>query len=125
MMPGSASRATDMNETAKSNRYENEFDSKRVLVTGGTKGAGKAIANRFLQGGATVITAARSAPEQKTHAHFVQADISTSDGATKVINEIINRFRGVYDIIHNVAGSSSPTATFITATIHNLPPTLY
>ena len=33
-----------------------EFNGKRVLVTGGTKGAGKAIAGRFLRGGATVIT---------------------------------------------------------------------
>src|SRR6516164_1094358 len=37
-----------------------EFSGKRVLVTGGTQGAGKAIAVRFKRGSATVIVAARS-----------------------------------------------------------------
>ncbi len=55
----------------------NEFTDKRVLVTGGTKGAGKAIADRFRRGGATVIVTARSAPEEKTDSHFIQADVST------------------------------------------------
>jgi NADP-dependent 3-hydroxy acid dehydrogenase YdfG len=43
-----------------------EFKGKRILVTGGTKGAGKAIADRFLQGNGTVIITARSAPEKTT-----------------------------------------------------------
>ena len=43
-----------------------EFSGKHVLVTGGTKGAGKAIADRFLQGGATVAITARSAPTERT-----------------------------------------------------------
>ena len=42
-----------------------EFSGKRVLITGGTKGAGKAIAERFQRGGATVIVTARSIPEEK------------------------------------------------------------
>ena len=91
-----------------------EFDGKRVLVTGGTKGAGKAIAERFQRGGATVIITARSAPEGK--ANFIQADLSTLEGTSKVINEILNRFHGVEIIIHNVGGSSAPSGGFITVT---------
>ncbi len=37
-----------------------EFKDKRVLVTGGTKGAGEAIVRRFGMAGASVATAARS-----------------------------------------------------------------
>ena len=36
-----------------------EFAQKRVLVTGGTKGTGKAVVERMLAAGATLITAAR------------------------------------------------------------------
>src|SRR3981189_2872345 len=91
-----------------------EFNGKRVLVTGGTKGAGKAIADRFQQGEATVIITARTAPPEKTDHHFIQADVSTAEGTTKVINEILNRFQGIDIIIHNVGGSSAPSGGFIT-----------
>jgi NAD(P)-dependent dehydrogenase (short-subunit alcohol dehydrogenase family) len=37
-----------------------EFKDKRVLVTGGTKGAGEAIVRRFALAGASVATADRS-----------------------------------------------------------------
>src|SRR5258708_5490710 len=93
-----------------------EFTGKRVLVTGGTKGAGKAIAERFNQGGATVIATARSAPQEKTKSHFIQADLSTSEGTTNVIREVLDRFNGVDIIIHNVGGSSAPSGGFITVT---------
>jgi len=93
-----------------------EFANKTVLVTGGTKGAGKAIANRFLEGGATVVITARSAPGEKSDAHFIQADVSTVEGTTKVVREIQNRFGGMDVIVHNVGGSSAPSGGFITVT---------
>jgi len=94
----------------------NEFNGKRVLATGGTKGAGRAIAERFQRGGATVIITARSAPEEKTDNHFIQADGATPEGTAKVINEILDRFHAIDIIIHNVAGSSAPSGVFITVT---------
>jgi NAD(P)-dependent dehydrogenase (short-subunit alcohol dehydrogenase family) len=100
----------------KSASDTNEFSGKHVLVTGGTKGAGKAIADRFLKGGATVIVTARSAPVGKADGHFIQADLSTSEGTTKVIREILSRFKSVDILINNVGGSSAPSGGFITVT---------
>lgn len=96
--------------------YASEFKDRRVLVTGGTKGAGKAIAERFLRGGANVAVTARSVPADKTAAHFIQADVSTSQGTAHVISEILRRFKGVDVVVHNVGGSSAPSGGFITVT---------
>ena len=93
-----------------------EFKGKRVLVTGGTKGAGKAIADRLLQGGATVAITARSTPAEGTAAHFIRADLSTSLGTAIVISEMLSRFKGVDIIVHNVGGSSAPSGGFVTVT---------
>ena len=93
-----------------------EFRGKRVLITGGTKGAGKAIAKRFLQGGGTVVVTARSAPTEDTGCFFIQADVSTPEGVAKVIREVLQRFKGIDIIIHNVGGSSAPSGGFITVT---------
>src|SRR2546425_12730534 len=106
-----------MTASTASTRDTGEFNGKRVLVTGGTKGAGKAIADRFLLAGGTVIITARSAPEEKTGAHFIQADVSTSEGTTKVIRELLDRFNGVDIIIHNVGGSSASSGGFSTHTV--------
>jgi len=105
-----------MNTSTIPSSYANEFAGKRVLVTGGTKGAGKAIADRIQRGGATVIITARSVPTEKTDNHFIQADVSTAEGTTKVINEVLNRFRGIDIIIHNVGGTSAPSGGFISVT---------
>jgi NAD(P)-dependent dehydrogenase (short-subunit alcohol dehydrogenase family) len=105
-----------MTTTNKYTPEKGEFNGKRILVTGGTKGVGKAIADRFLQGGGTVLVTARSAPEEKTESYFIQADVSTSEGTTKVIRETLDRFNGIDIIVHNVGGSSAPSGGFITVT---------
>lgn len=101
-----------MNATASD---ASEFSGKRVLVTGGTKGTGKAIADRFRRSGAIVIITARSAPKEKTD-DFIEADLSKPEGTGKVIDEILRRFQGIDIMIHNVGGSSAPSGGFITVT---------
>ena len=84
----------------------NEFEGKRVLVTGGTKGMGEAIVKRLTRAGATVVTTARSAlPNSQAPDLFVHADISTLEGVAKVVKEILDRFGGVDILVNNVGGS--------------------
>jgi NAD(P)-dependent dehydrogenase (short-subunit alcohol dehydrogenase family) len=87
-----------------------EFDGKRVLVTGGTKGMGEAIVRRLAAGGATVATTARSPlPEGQAPHLFVQADISTPEGVTQVIGEVMAALGGIDMLVNNVGGSSAPS----------------
>ena len=60
---------------------QRELSGKTALVTGGTKGTGKAIAARLLQAGARVIITARNTPDMLDEKyHFIAADLSTPTG---------------------------------------------
>tara|TARA_R100001129_G_scaffold129581_2_gene91481 strand:- start:9289 stop:10086 length:798 start_codon:yes stop_codon:yes gene_type:complete len=93
-----------------------EFAGRRVLVTGGTKGAGAAIVARFAAGGARVATAARS-PAATTPAElFVTADLSTENGTREVAARVEAEFGGVDILVHCLGGSSAPGGGFRAAT---------
>jgi NAD(P)-dependent dehydrogenase (short-subunit alcohol dehydrogenase family) len=47
-----------------------EFHGKRILVTGATKGIERAVAARLREGGATVLTTARTRPSDLGDARF-------------------------------------------------------
>ncbi|WP_421942970.1 SDR family oxidoreductase [Pedobacter sp.] len=86
--------------------FNNEISGKIALVTGGTKGTGKAIAERLLQAGATVIITARNQPEYPNeHLHFISADLSQPAGTQKAITEVLEKY-GRLDILVNNLGSS-------------------
>jgi NAD(P)-dependent dehydrogenase (short-subunit alcohol dehydrogenase family) len=89
---------------------------KRVLVTGGTKGAGKAIAERLRAAGAQVIATARTTPEDGDPAHFLAADLSTPAGITTLLAALEARWGGVDILINNVGGSSAPSGGFAALT---------
>jgi NAD(P)-dependent dehydrogenase (short-subunit alcohol dehydrogenase family) len=60
-----------------------EFEGKRVLVTGGTKGMGEAIVRRLVSGGAAVATTARAPlPEGQRPDLFIQADLNNVGGSS-------------------------------------------
>lgn len=91
---------------------DQEFAGKRVLVTGGTKGAGEAIVHRLSAAGARVVTTARSATEASSRTLFVQADVSTLAGTETVAAGVMEQLGGIDIIVHSVGGSKSPGGGF-------------
>ena len=89
---------------------------KRVLVTGGTKGAGLAIAERLRAAGAQVIATARTAPTAGPDADFLAADLSTKAGTDALLTALHARWDGVDILINNVGGSTAPGGGFAALT---------
>lgn len=85
-----------------------EFNGKRILVTGGTRGIGEAIVKRFIREGGNVIATARSIPDRAVADQFIQADVSTRQGIDQIVNAITDRFGGLDILIHNVGSSAAP-----------------
>jgi len=88
-----------------------ELRWKRALVTGGTKGLGKAVVARLTEMGAKVLSTARSSP-QTANGMFVAADVATAAGCITVVNAVGRHLGGVDIIVHVVGGSSAPAGGF-------------
>jgi len=90
-----------------------ELYGKIALVTGGTKGAGNAIAERLLQAGATVIITARNAPEKEnSKLHFIAADLTKAADIKKVVNEILASYGRLDILVNNLGSSTTPAGGF-------------
>ncbi|RYD58805.1 MAG: SDR family oxidoreductase [Sphingobacteriales bacterium] len=93
--------------------YNNELSGKIALVTGGTKGAGKAIAERIKTAGATVVITARNKPEQAdVELYFVPADLSRRGAADMVAKEVIERYGRLDILVNNLGASETPGGGF-------------
>jgi NAD(P)-dependent dehydrogenase (short-subunit alcohol dehydrogenase family) len=97
--------------------FNNELSGRIALVTGGTKGAGKAIAERLVKAGATVIITARNQPkEANDKLHFVAADLSKPEGTKKVVEEILSTYKKPDILVNNLGASSTPGGGFTVLT---------
>ena len=93
-----------------------EFAGKRVLISGGTKGLGRATVDRFLAGGARVITSARGPLEPVDGVEFVQADLTTTEGGRTLAQAALDRLGGVDILAHVLGGSTTPGGGFVALT---------
>jgi NAD(P)-dependent dehydrogenase (short-subunit alcohol dehydrogenase family) len=85
-----------------------DLTDRVVLITGGTKGLGRGLAQAFRDAGAHVMVCARNAPEPPL-ADFVAADLRDAPAAHDVVGATIERF-GRLDVVVNNAGGSPPAA---------------
>ncbi|CAM4049448.1 NAD(P)-dependent dehydrogenase, short-chain alcohol dehydrogenase family [Pedobacter westerhofensis] len=93
--------------------FNNELSGKIALVTGGTKGTGRAIAERLLQAGATVIITARNTPEKENKKlHFIPSDLSRAEGVRKVTSEVLSTYGRLDILVNNVGSSQTPAGGF-------------
>jgi NAD(P)-dependent dehydrogenase (short-subunit alcohol dehydrogenase family) len=84
-----------------------------VLVTGATKGIGRAVTARLSEAGARVFGAARSSSHDfPGDAKFLAADVTTAEGCSAVANAVLNTLGGIDIIVHVVGGSSAPAGGF-------------
>ncbi|PZR27560.1 MAG: short-chain dehydrogenase [Citrobacter freundii] len=89
-----------------------ELTGRTALVTGGTKGIGKAIADELASLGATVIVSARHQPAEKLPYHFIAADLTDSQSLNKLAAQLLKQYGSLDILINNVGGTSAPAGGF-------------
>ena len=86
-----------------------DFSGKTVLVTGGARGIGRAIAEGFLAAGARVFTCGRTPPAhggtQHRQAEFMAADIRDTEQVEALLTRIVDSAGSLDVVIHNAGGA--------------------
>jgi NAD(P)-dependent dehydrogenase (short-subunit alcohol dehydrogenase family) len=95
-----------------------DFSGKAVLVTGGTKGIGFAIASRFLECGADVAVCGRHEPRELPHAvrrtaHFIAADVRDPAAAVSLVDTAVAKLGRLDVLVNNAGGSPSADAATV------------
>lgn len=89
-------------------------EGKTAIVTGGSKGIGKAIADVLLDEGARVVICARGEGALETAVNelegdvsAVQADVTDEEDIQRLIDETVDTFGGIDILINNVGTTGS------------------
>jgi NAD(P)-dependent dehydrogenase (short-subunit alcohol dehydrogenase family) len=103
--------------------HTDNVGSRVVLVTGGTKGIGRGIAEVFLAAGATVIVCARTAPEMlpeaaNRQAEFMPCDVRDAAAVTLLLAQICERHGRLDVLINNAGGSPAADAATVSPRFH-------
>ena len=86
-----------------------DFSGRCVIVTGGTRGVGKGISERFLAAGADVVICGRNAPDALPEAEgreavFVAADVREIEQIDALVSQAEERFGRVDVLVNNAGG---------------------
>ena len=96
---------------------EEGLADKRALVTGGTRGIGKAAVDRLRGAGAAVLACGRSAGGPwAENPLFVAADLATAERASMLAASALERLGGIDILVDNLGGSMAPGGGFAALT---------
>jgi NAD(P)-dependent dehydrogenase (short-subunit alcohol dehydrogenase family) len=95
-----------------------DFSGRAVLVTGGTKGIGFAIASRFLDRGANVVVCGRHEPPALPAAggraaEFVACDVRDPAACVRLVDDVVARLGRLDILVNNAGGSPSADAATV------------
>ena len=89
------------------------LEGKKAVITGGTSGIGKAIAEEYVEQGTNVVVSGRdenkgrdAAEEIGESCEFVRCDVREYDEVTKLVDTVVSE-HGKLDIVVNSAGIGS------------------
>jgi len=87
-----------------------DFTGRVALITGGSRGIGRGIAEAFLTAGADVAVCGRKEPDELPHTGgktsiFVGADVRDAEQVEKMVDEVVERL-GRIDVLVNNAGGA-------------------
>lgn len=85
-----------------------DFGDKVVVVTGGARGIGDAVAARFIESGAIVSIWDQSLTDGSAAAQIVQVNITDLDNVQRAMTETMERF-GRIDVLVHCAGLAGET----------------
>ena len=100
----------------------NKFTNKKILITGASKGLGKAAALAFAKEGANIAVVARSGDKiqklkeslDNSEKHlFFELDLFELNNIKKLTNEILNEWKSLDVILHCTGGSYQLNETLI------------
>jgi NAD(P)-dependent dehydrogenase (short-subunit alcohol dehydrogenase family) len=95
-----------------------DFDGRAVIVTGGTRGIGRVIAEAFLAAGADVLVCGRNKPARVpaaagNAAEFVAADVREPPQARLVVDAAVDAFGRLDVLVNNAGGSPNADAATV------------
>ena len=100
-----------------------DYTGKVVLVTGGSRGVGRGIAERFLAAGAEVVICGRSEPESLPDAGgrraiFVAADVREIEQVNRLVAATVERCGRLDVLVANAGGAPAVDAAGVSPRFH-------